>query len=67
MDPSEWNDDGRGKGLTDASIGTVLEADGEGNTARQLSVKLRLGGAGTDSTPGDEVGDELGGDGIEEL
>ena len=53
--------------MTDASIGTVLEADGEGNTARQLSVKLRLGGAGTDSTPGDEVGDELGGDGIEEL
>jgi len=28
---------------------------------------LRLGGAGTDGTPADEVGDVLRGDGIEEL
>ena len=39
---------------------TVLKADGEGNTGSELTVELRLGGAGTDSTPGDEVSNELG-------
>lgn len=46
---------------------TVLEPDRERDTGRELTVKLRLGGTGTDSTPGDEVSDVLGGDGVEKL
>lgn len=51
----------------DGAIGTVLEADGEGHTGRELTMELGLGGASTDGTPGDEIGDVLGGDGIEQL
>jgi len=46
---------------------TVLEPDGERNTGRELTVKLGLSGTSTDSTPGNEISDVLGGDGVEKL
>lgn len=46
---------------------TVLEANGEGDTRSQLTVKLRLGSTSANSTPRDEVSNELGRDGVEEL
>ena len=49
----------------EATVCTVLEADGERQTRGQLTVKLGLGGSGTDGTDRDTVGKELGGDGIE--
>jgi hypothetical protein len=46
---------------------TVLEANWEGDTRSELTVELRLGSTSADSTPRDEVRDELGGDGVEKL
>ena len=46
---------------------TILEPDGERNTGRELTVKLGLGSTSPDSTPGDEIGNVLGGDGVEKL
>ena len=51
----------------DRAIGTVLETDRERYTRHELTVKLRLGRACTDGTPGDQVGEVLRRDGIEEL
>lgn len=50
-----------------AAVCSVLEADGEGDAAGELTVQLRLGGAGTDRAPGDEIRDVLWGDGVEQL
>ena len=44
---------------TYTAICAVLESDGEGDAARKLTVQLRLGRAGADGAPGDEVGNEL--------
>ena len=38
---------------------TVLETDREGDTGSKLTVELRLGGTGADSTPRDEVSNVL--------
>ena len=54
-------------GDAEVTVGAVLETDGERKTRGQLAVKLRLGGAGTDGADGDEVSEELGGDGVEHL
>ena len=54
-------------GHAKVAIGTVLEAYGERQTRCQLTVQLRLSGAGTNGTDGDAVGKELGRDGIEHL
>lgn len=50
-----------------ASIGTIFEADGEGDTGGQLAMKLRLGGSCTDGTPGDEICEVLWGYSVEEF
>ena len=52
---------------TDAAVCAVFETDREGDTASEFSVELRLGCARTDGTPGDEVGDVLRGDGVEQF
>lgn len=52
---------------TEVSVGTVLEANGERQTRGKLSVQLGLGRACTDGTDRDEVGEELGGDGVQHL
>ena len=49
------------------AICAVLVTNGEGKTGSQLSVKLGLGGAGTDGPEGDEISKELRGDGVEHL
>ena len=54
-------------GDLDAALGAVLEAHRHREPRRQLPVDLALGGAGADRAPGDEVGDELRGDRIEEF
>ncbi len=46
---------------------TVFESDGAGDAADQLTVALALGGAGADGSPGDEAGEVLRGDHVEEL
>ena len=38
------------------SISAILEADREGNTGSEFSVKLRFGCSGADGTPGDNWG-----------
>ena len=43
----------------DTSVGPVLESNWEGDTRREFSVQLRLGGAGPDGSPRDEVGNVL--------
>jgi hypothetical protein len=50
-----------------ASIGTVLEANGERETRGELTVQLRLGCSRTNGTERDEVGKELRGDCVEHL
>ena len=45
----------------------VLEADRHRQPGGQFAVHLAFGGAGADGTPGNEVGGELRGDGIEEF
>lgn len=52
---------------TDASISSILEADGEGDTGSKLTVELRLSGTSANSTPRDEISNELGRDGVEKL
>jgi hypothetical protein len=47
------------------AVGAVLEPHGEGKTGGKLSVQLGLGGARADGADRDEVGQELGGDGVE--
>jgi hypothetical protein len=49
------------------SIGTVLEANGERETGRQLAVQLRLCCSCANSTKRDEICEELGGDCVEHL
>jgi len=48
------------QGYLEAAIGAVLEADGHGKPAGHLAMSLRFGGARSNSSPGDEVGDVLG-------
>lgn len=52
-------------GHAERAVGSVLEAHGEGETGGEFSVQLGFGGSGTDGTEGDEIGEELGGDGVE--
>jgi hypothetical protein len=52
-------------GNTQATVGAVLETHGERQTGGKLSVQLRLGGTGANGTERDEVGKELGRDGVE--
>jgi hypothetical protein len=54
-------------GNADTSVGSVLEADREGDTGGEFTVKLRLSSTSTDGTPRDEVGDVLRGDSVEKL
>lgn len=49
------------------AVGAVLESDGERQTGGKLTVDLGLGGACTDSTDRQTVGQELGGDCVEHL
>ena len=63
-----------GSGSTDsidgdgqASIGTVLEANGEGETRGQLTMQLRFGGTSTNGTERNQIGEELWGDCVEHL
>lgn len=49
------------------AIGAVLEANGEGQTRCKLAVQLGLCCAGTDGAEGDQISEELGGDGVEHL
>ena len=51
----------------DVAVGAVLEADRRGEAGGHLAVGLRLGGAGADGRPGDEVAVVLRGDGVERL
>lgn len=50
-----------------AAVRAVLEADGEGDAAGEFPMELGLGRACADRAPGDEVSDELGGDGVEQF
>lgn len=50
-----------------ATIRPILKADREGQSGRQLAMKLRFRGARTDGAQGDQIGQELGGDGVEHL
>jgi hypothetical protein len=50
-----------------AAVGTILEANGEGQTRGKLTVELRLCGASADGTDGDAVCKELRRNGIEHL
>ncbi len=54
-------------GHPDVAVRPVLEADGAGQGRGQLSVNLRLGGAGTDRPPADEIGQVEEAGGIEKL
>lgn len=49
------------------AVGTVLEADREGETAGEFAVQLRFGGASADGADGEAVGEELRRDGVEHL
>ena len=50
-----------------APVGAVLEPHRHAEAGGQLAVHLALGGARADRAPGDEVGQELRADGVEEL
>ena len=50
-----------------ASAGSILESDGHGEAAGELTVRLALGGSGSYGAPRDEVGDVLRREGVEEL
>ncbi len=61
---------GRANGVNgdaQVTVRPVLEAHREGQAGRELTVKLALRGAGTNGTDRDEVGKELGGNGVEHL
>lgn len=51
----------------ETTVGSILETNGEGQTGGQLTVQLGLGGAGTDGTEGDQIGQVLWGDGVQHL
>ena len=55
------------KSETHAAVRAVLEADGERDAGRELAVELALGRPRADRAPGDEVGDVLRRDGVEQL
>ena len=59
-------EDGVGRDL-DAAVGAVLEADRAAQARGELAVALALGGARADRAPGDQVGDELRAQQVEEL
>lgn len=52
---------------TYTSIRAILESNRETDTTRQFTMKLTLGRTCSDRAPGDEVRDELRGDGIEQF
>ena len=54
-------------GDLDAALGSVLEAHRHGEPRGELAVDLALGRSRPDRPPGDQVGDELGRDRVEEL
>lgn len=54
-------------GDAEVTVGTVLETNGEREARGKLTVQLGLGGAGTNSTDGNAVGQELRRDGIKHL
>ena len=54
-------------GDADGAVRRVLEAGGHGQCRDEFAVHLGLGGARADGAPGDEVGDVLWRDGVEEL
>ena len=62
-----WRSAHRVDGDADVAVGAVLEADGAGEAGGELAVDLRLRRAGADRAPGDEVGDVLRRDHVEEL
>lgn len=49
------------------AISSVLEADREGETRGELAMKLGLGGTCSNGAKGDEVSEELWGDGVQHL
>lgn len=51
----------------EVAVCAVLVADGETETGSKLTVQLGLGCAGTNGTEGDQIGEVLGGDGVEHL
>ena len=55
------------EGNLDAATGAILETDRRAEPRRQLTVNLALGRAGSNRSPGDQVGDILGADGVEKL
>ena len=50
-----------------STVCAVLEAHRKGKTGREFAVKLRFRRPGANSTKTDEVGEELGADGVEHL
>ncbi len=54
-------------GGLDAAVRAILKSDGHGKAAGHLAVGLRLGGAGADGGPANEVGKVLRSDGVERL
>lgn len=55
------NGDGEG------AVGSVFEADGEGEAGGKLAMELGFGRAGTDGSQRDEIGEELRGYGVQHL
>lgn len=49
------------------AVGSILEAHGEREPASQLTMKLGLGGSRTHGADGEQISQELGGDGIQHL
>lgn len=54
-------------GDLEAAVGTVLEADGTGQTRSEFAMALAFGGACADGAPADQVGNVLRADEIQEL
>ena len=54
-------------GDADAAVGAVLEADRAAQAGGELAVALALGGACADRAPGDQLGDVLRAEQVEEL
>ena len=52
---------------THTSICAVFESNGERYTTRELTVQLRLCSSSADRTPGDEIGNVLWRNGVEQL
>ena len=47
-------------GDADTTVGTVLESDRESGSRGEFTMKLRFGCSGSNSSPSDTIGDELG-------